>query len=655
MPINRTTKQGPGLSSNNPTAGDRLPKSNGMVNFGNNQRLLQNSSKDVVDKFYNSGRVNSYAGPTARSLFYNAAIYDYNSAKYGQYLFYSIVGNQDPNFYENYYLSERTEYNSKISETNPVSGGSRNPSAGFLVRQTQSNLGVANQRRNNIFSFLFGPGDEGSFIIGGASAPYYWRDFTYCKYYGHIPNNHMVTLRRFPSPMRDNLSLPTAVKNSDVYKVKGAGRPVAQAVTWFGGNTGNSLKDILQIETGLRWNEDMTQKDKIPQEGFAAGIMKNMMSDILGGAFGAIGGEAGANAFSVINAAVDAAVSASDSGYQETTSARRNKTLRDKATDTGGPLTDFIWVSVDTVDQAVVRATGLDGVFNDFTLNFHYELSSVGEVNSKAAMIDILGNLLGLTTNYGNFLTPEIRYDNRFPAVNFPGGDEGLAEFYTDPIKFAKTLIIFALDPNQSTNGDPVAESVVGTINSVEKARDYYSKALTQLEGKTLNDFVVDLKADIGNSSVINNIVLSAFTETFLNDIVFPASILTGLPTGEWHVVVGNPCNPIAMIGNLICKSISIEFGETLGPDDFPNELTATIKLKHARSRERGEIESMFNRGQGRLYQSVSPVYSNSQSTGAFSTVNGNVITSPNQDGTTDMSTFYGPGISNDQYLPDDI
>jgi len=649
MPIDQPTKQGPSLSTNNPTAGDRLPKRNGLINYGNDQRLLQNSTKEVIDKAYNSGNVNPYAGPTARSLFYNAAIYDYNSAKYGQYLFYSIVGNNDPNFYENYYLSERTDYNSKISETNPVSGGSRNPSAGFLVRQTQSNLGVANQRRNNIFSFLFGPGDEGSFIVGGASAPYYWRDFIYCKYYGHIPNNYMLTLRRFPSPMRDNLSLPSKVKNSDVYKVQGAGRPVAQAVTWFGGNTGNSLADILQISTGLRWNENLTQGPIVEQKGFASGIFKNQLGDLLGGAFGAIGGQAGTEAFSVIGAATDAMISSSDSGYQESVAARRNKALRDKAVDQGGPLSEFIWVSVDTVDQAVIRARGLDGVFNDFTLNFHYELTSVGEVNSKAAMVDILGNLLGLTTNYGNFLTPEIRYNNNFPAVNFPGGNEGLSQFYTDPVQFVKTLIRFAVDPNQTTNGDPVAEGVAGTINSVAKARDFWSSTLTQMENKTLKDFANDL----GNSSQLNNILLYALTETFLNDIVFPSAVLTGLPTGEWHLVVGNPCNPIAMMGNLVCKGIDITFGETLGPDDFPTELTAKITMKHARSRERGEIESMFNRGGGRLYQSVAQTYSNSQSTGAFATVNGDVITSPNKDGTNDLSTFYGPGLSTDQYPPD--
>lgn len=651
MPIDQPTRQGPSLSTNNPTAGDRLPKRNGTINFGNNQRLLQNSTKDVIDKAYNSGSVNPYAGPTARSLFYNAAIYDYNHSKYGQYLFYSIVGNNDPNFYENYYLSERTDYNSKISETNSVSGGSRNPSAGFLVRQTQSNLGVANQRRNNMFSFLFGPGDEGSFIVGGASAPYYWRDFIYCKYYGHIPNNYMLTLRRFPSPMRDNLSLPSKVKNSDIYKVQGAGRPVAQAVTWFGGNTGNSLSDILQLSTGLRWNENLTQLDAIKQDGFASGIFKNQLGDLLGGAFGAVGGQSGVDLFKGIEAAVDAVASSSDSGYQESVAARRNKALRDKAIEPGGPLSDFIWVSVDTVDQAVVRARGLDGVFNEFILNFHYELTSVGEVNSKAAMVDILGNLLALTTNYGNFLTPEIRYDNNFPAVNFPGGDEGLAQFYTDPVQFIKTLIRFAVDPNQTTNGDPVAEGVAGTINSVAKARDLWSSLITQMNNKTLKDFAQDL----GNSSQVNNILLYALTEKFTKELVFPAAVLTGIPTGEWHLVVGNPCNPIAMMGNLICKNIDITFGETLGPDDFPTELTAKVTLKHARSRERGEIESMFNRGGGRLYQSVSPVYSNSQSTGAFGTTTGQVVTSPNKDGTTDVSTFYGPGLSTEQYQPGDI
>ena len=33
---------------------------------------------------------------------------------------------------------------------------------------------------------------------------YSWEDFLYCKNYGKVPNNYMVTLRRFGTPVGDN-------------------------------------------------------------------------------------------------------------------------------------------------------------------------------------------------------------------------------------------------------------------------------------------------------------------------------------------------------------------------------------------------------------------------------------------------------------------
>lgn len=61
--------------------------------------------------------------------------------------------------------------------------------------------------------------------------------------------------------------------------------------------------------------------------------------------------------------------------------------------------------------------------------------------------------------------------------------------------------------------------------------------------------------------------------------------------------------NPIAMIGNLVCDSLKIDFDDELGPDDFPIGFTATITLKHGMPRDRDAIESMFNRGAGRIYE----------------------------------------------------
>jgi hypothetical protein len=252
-------------------------------------------------------------------------------------------------------------------------------------------------------------------------------------------------------------------------------------------------------------------------------------------------------------------------------------------------------------------------------------------------MVDIIGNLLALCTNYGNFLTPEIRYDNGFPAINFPGGEEGLANFYTDPVAWVKTLIRYSLDPSQTTNGNPVAQAVVGAINSVTRAKNALTQAATQLA--TGKQTVKDLL----NGSEASNLVIAALTKDFIDSVVLPSSLLNGLPTGEWHLVVGNPCNPVAMIGNLVCENLQISFGDTLGPDDFPTEITATITLQQARERERGEIESMFNRGEGRLYQSVAPVYSNSQSVGALGTTQGQVITTDPNDTTVAYGNFYGP------------
>jgi hypothetical protein len=261
-------------------------------------------------------------------------------------------------------------------------------------------------------------------------------------------------------------------------------------------------------------------------------------------------------------------------------------------------------------------------------------------------MVDIIGNLLALCTNYGNFLTPEVRYDNGFPAIGFPGGDEGLAKFYSDPVAWVKTLIKYSLDPTQTTNGDPTAEAVVGTLNSVTRAKNYLTQTVEQLASGNKT------AADLLDGSEASNFLLAAMTKSFIDTVVLPMSVLTGAPTGEWHLVVGNPCNPVAMIGNLVCEDLKISFGDTLGPDDFPTEITATIQLKQARERERGEIESMFNRGEGRLYQSTAPVYSNSQSIGAFGTTQGQVITTDPNDTTVAYGNFYGPDNMFNQQQP---
>lgn len=602
------------LNTNIPTTGSlleserRFNRSAGL--FSRGERGNQAAAENVVDQKSNLGPAIPLTVPTARTLFYRAGFYTDGADKYGQFLFYSLANASGNDFLQRYYKSERAQYNVDIT---PVK--SRNPSAGILVSESRSALSSNDSSKETEST-----SSRSSAIIGGASAPYEWADFLYCKYYGSIPNNYMITLRRFPAPMRDNLSLPDGVVQSDVYKTAGAGRPVAQAVTWWGGATDNSLNEIIGFSSGLKWNPK-TQEEVLNQEGMDQGFFKS----VLGRAFTGAVGQMGANeALSVLGDTANLAVQATNAGREEVTIPKINFALRDKMTrPESGPLSDFIFTSVDTVDKTWMRGRGLTFGEKTINLKFHYELTSVGEVNTKAAMVDIIGNLLALGTNYGNYLTPDIRYNNNFPAIGFPGGEDGIKRFYSDPVGWIKTAIRFLADPSGTTMNDPNAQALQESATQVEKAAKDLNSVIQQLATQDISQ----VAAGLDDNPMVGNILAAALADDLIEQVRLPLSLYTGAPVGEWHMVVGNPMNPIAMIGNLICDSVSIEFNDVLGPDDFPTELVATFVLKHGRDRERGEIESMFNRGRVRLYQSSLPTYSNVQSLNSIATSDGSPLT----------------------------
>ena len=559
------------------------------------ERILQLNAQNTIQRASNLGSDNPYKGPSPRTLFYDAGFR--RPGKYGQFLMYAF-GNGENDFMEAYYSSENATYNSNISSIQ-----SKNPSAAFLVSSSASL--EASSLSNTENSYL--SNNLGGSIVGGLAAPYNWKDFLYCKYYGTIPNNYMITLRRFPTPMRDNLSIPSSIADSDSTRREGAGRPVAQAVTWLGDDTGNKLSTLIGFTTGLKW-ESKGQQDTITQEAFDKGLFNSLpytipeLTKLLGAAAPA-DAEAAQNLISLLATISDPNQTAARGGLASA--------LRDEAiTGQDGPLSDFIWTSVDTVSNASYRGKGLSFTNTGMSVIFHYDLTSIGEVNTKAAMLDLIGSLLGLGTNYGNFLTPQIKYNSEYPAIGFPGGNAGLASLYRDPINFIKnysTQISELLSEAQTDAASAAAGKIKETIGA-NGTSDFASAVTTAA------------------SPAVERAVSTGLQEKFIEKVELPKSFLTGAPVGEWHLVVGNPCNPIAMIGNLICDSVQIEFSERLGPDDFPSELKATYTLKHGRDRERGEIESMFNRGDGRLYQSSLQTYSNGQSDGAFADTQGNKI-----------------------------
>ena len=214
----------------------------------------------------------------------------------------------------------------------------------------------------------------------------------------------------------------------------------------------------------------------------------------------------------------------------------------------------------------------------------------------------------------------------RYP---FMGGDKGIQQWYRgEPMAWAQTSVkSFA---SQLTDaGGKIADF----------ASQFFNTLLGKGGGAGGIGGIMDL---LSGKNIAGNAIKAYAAEKSKDQIPYLTglkSLLIGEPVGECHITIGNPLNPIAMIGNLICTKIEVEFGNELGPDDFPLEIKVKVSLDHGMPRDRDAIESIFNRGMGRMYDlsddmtgsadyetRVDKVTGNQTKSGSQPTFSGNVI-----------------------------
>jgi hypothetical protein len=519
-----------------------------------------------------------------KSLFYDAATAD--GAGYAGLFAYYVLGRGAGGQNVRYHLSEMTNELKKIT-----SQESRNPTAHQIISITSGKTS-----ENSVPAYL----DPKSPYRGQL---YNVKDFIFCKYYGILPNNRMITLRRFPHPTLDSLrtipdggvgdfTFSKTNKNKIIFEARGVpdlgklhdksgelntSLPVAQAVTFFGGDTGNSLATILGINTGLNFGAQTQEAVKNEQTG-DPGLMNSPYGDLIKSLITGTGID------------FDPDVADNLAGTLLTPEKNRNRLQRmllDQAVIEDGPLSKKIFVNVNTVNQMMIRSQGFNGGFDPFSLDFHYNLTSVGRMNSKILFLDLMTNLLSIGSDYGQFLSPELRLSQTSVGLGFPGGPEGYAKSIVDPIQYIRDTVSKMLSKD---NVDRQLENEKGLTSQVQKIAE------------EVKAFANDPSKGLGPDSTLMKSISVMLSDAFLKKVYFSPIMLSGYPTGDWHMVVGNPLNPIAMIGNLVCTNVKITFGDDLGPDDFPTELKASYQLQPGRQRHRGDYESMFNRGSGRLY-----------------------------------------------------
>ena len=427
-------------------------------------------------------------------------------------------------------------------------------------------------------------------------APYSITDFIYCKYYGLIPNNRLITLRRFPMPVHDNMR---GHGNTNLV-------PLAQAVTWFSESTKNSLKAVIpHLSWDMPWeqiNAQDGQQDYVTLENVTAQELLNFMPDLAGKL-----GKAAVGITKILQAAGSAVegntkMAEINGSYQQLTD--YNKNLYNST----GPKWNEKYGGTNYITQQLIRsemskATSWAGAKSE--VKFHYSLKSFAGVKPKIALLDVISNFLALTYMNMEFKGSFARFIPTPGVTGYPGIDAQITRLFFDnkpaeAMRLAAAIVGIQMAAGASAietlllNDPNVASKLANDDGSVQVAVDKSGKKLT----------VDQLLASVGAiSKNYRNIAKKPFTMR---------AKLSGEAVGEWHLVVGNPMEPIATIGNLVCTGCTMEFGDELGPDDFPTEVIFTVSLKPGQPRDKFGIESMFNLGGGSLTEfSSNPPSSN--------------------------------------------
>lgn len=399
-------------------------------------------------------------------------------------------------------------------------------------------------------------------ILG--SAIYSYSDFMYCKYLGQMPNNYLVTLRRYPTPVDDYISAAGLGNTRKINDKENGTRstnpvPIGELVTWL--NTpGNNLDEILSYSVSMpfeektaKWedssNADASQK---PLNALAATFDKTYRQQYQAGqAGGAINGYV-TKLFGKLNDI--------DPPYTGML------TFRDQ---------NKVYGPVDAVKKVYKRSDDGINFTHSFDLTFEYELRSYNGINGRQAMLDLISNILNVTYTTGTFWGGGYAFggahqSNIFSNLNIMKTNGGFSSF----------VDAFFQDASNIYQG--AKKSVKEQGGPLQAIKNFLNDLGGMLAGAWLN------KLGRPDKAMVN-------------------SLLSPAPVGLWHVTIGNPFHPIMSMGNMILKNTTITHTGPLGLDDFPTGLKVVCQLERGKPRDLREIEMLYMNGNDRIYHGMGP------------------------------------------------
>ena len=386
-------------------------------------------------------------------------------------------------------------------------------------------------------------------------------DFVYAHDYGVYPNNRLIVCRRFPSPVKDDLTSVSI-------------EPSVTLLSWFGED-----QSPIEFDFGEKWKPtNETLKEVLNDFGRDIGI-KAVESAGLGGRLLRLGDAVPLPGITeVLQRQVLEKLGIIGPGGSKLPAGDPNLIMESSRRET---------VSVEN------PGSGLTGKIR-VKVTCKWEQKFISGVDPTFIYYDILRTILSFGGSNATFYLGASKVAS--------GVEEFLDRLSTDPFGLIKDFISNISEVLKKFI-EKVKKFVEGGKVEDEVEDDNQLNPLDANESSGFNSFIGDIES-------VTRSITSFVAYKYKIRIMGIMNYLTGSPSGPWHVTIGNPMRPILSSGDMITQNVTVKLGPTLSFNDLPSTIECNFELESGRNLGIGEIFGKLSCGQVRVTR-PNPNYQN--------------------------------------------
>lgn len=401
--------------------------------------------------------------------------------------------------------------------------------------------------------------------LSGTKAQLRPSDFVYLKNLGVYPNNRLVVVRRFASPIGDNIM--TKKTSSELSSL-------ATLITWVPED-----QDFLNITFGEKWTEAEADFTAILNElGKDVGL-DNLGSGLAGGAnllpmqgFTEIFQRMFLQKIGLMDGNANKIIPSGDPNLIKTAKRR-------------------------TLIGYDAAGSGLSCTVS-FPLVFEYEMKYISGIDPTIVWMDLISMITRFGTSNSDTYGLSKTAGSKFKGwLNNP---ESLLKEIIDGVQGALNNMKVEVSEKIQENIDKMVEKFVpdtsgtsgtaGTAGTAEEQKTEKRKELENQKTEFIDNFTEEVQKLINSG-------LAAEIKKYRIKIIGVINSLTGLSSTPWHITIGNPLRPIFCSGDMYTQDVTLKLGPTLAFNDLPSNITVSFNLSNARPWGMQEIMAKFNTG----------------------------------------------------------